>query len=300
MKNEKRRLSFIDKIDKIEKRIKVGFPPCISVSDSDGNKVIPAGEDPYPFLPDNVSAVHSRLFYEIFTLDINKEGVSPTDFIKVYGDGFKEGLQFLERERIDIDQLDDENKKANLIKRLKRILHDRKDNNGRTILNYGFSAQIIWTDKSMFEAGKHNGVITAIDQFAERAGLDEKDLKNEEPQPKTEKKKENNHQSIKTLEDHFHNITDFDSFINDIEKAFQNEKGKTFVGVVKILQENDVLVIQDRKVKPFLGCLKKSTNLKIPSDSYFSRELKKHSDETFEEPIRSKLDPIIDKYKMSS
>lgn len=182
MELKKKKLSFIGKIDKIEKRMKAGFPPCISVSDGDGNKVIPAGEDPYPFLPDNVSAVHSRLFYEIFTLDINKEGVSPTDFIKVYGDGFKEGLQFLERERIDIDQLDDENKKANLIKRLKRILHDRKDNSGRTILNYGFSAQIIWTDKSMFEAGKHNGVITAIDQFAERGGLDEKDLKNEAQQ----------------------------------------------------------------------------------------------------------------------
>jgi len=144
-------------------------------------------EDPYPFLPDNVFAVHSRLFYEIFTLDINKEGVSPTDFIKVYGDGFKEGLQFLEREKIDIDQLDDENKKANLIKRLKRILYERKDKSGRTILNFGFSTPMIWTEKSIFQAGKHNGMITAIDQFAERAGLDEKDLKNE-PQPKTEKK----------------------------------------------------------------------------------------------------------------
>jgi len=132
------------------------------------------------------------------------------------------------------------------------------------------------------------------------------DLKNE-PQPKPDKKKENNHQSIKTLEGHFHNITDFDSFINDIEKAFQNEEGKTFVGVVKILQENDVLVIQDRKVKPFLGCLKKSTNLKIPSDSYFSRILKelkgienKKMIEPFENPIKTKLDPIIRKYKSGS
>lgn len=187
MKNEKRRLSFIGEIDKIEKRMKAGLPSCISVSDSDGNKVIPAGEDPYPFLPDNVFAVHSRLFYEIFTLDINKDGVFTAAFIKVYGDGFKDGLKFLERERIDIDQLDDENKKTNLIKRLKRILYERKDKSGRTILNFGFSTPVIWTDKSIFQAGKHNGMITAIDQFAERAGLDEKDLKNE-AQPKTEKK----------------------------------------------------------------------------------------------------------------
>jgi hypothetical protein len=195
MKNEKRRLSFIGKIDKIEKRMKAGLPSCISVSDSDGNKVIPAGEDPYPFLPDNVFAVHSPLFYEVFTLDINKEGVSPADFIKVYGEGFKDGLKFLERERIDIDQLDDENKRESIIKRLKRILYDRKDKSGRTIIDKGRRLQVIWTDKSIFESGEYSGAMTAIDQFGKRAGLDEKDLKNE-PQPKTEKKKENPYPEI--------------------------------------------------------------------------------------------------------
>jgi hypothetical protein len=117
----------------------------------------------------------------------------------------------------------------------------------------------------------------------------------------------NEPQSIKTLENHFHNITDFDSFIKDIEKAFQNEKGKTFVGVAKILKENDVLVIQDREIKPFLDCFKKSTNLKIPSNSYFGRKLKelegiekKDMIEPLEKPIKTKLDPIINKYKSGS
>lgn len=115
--------------------------------------------------------------------------------------------------------------------------------------------------------------------------------------PKKKVKKE------KRLEDYFQNITDFDSFINEIEDSFHNEDGKLLVGVIKLLINEDILIIQDRELNPFHKCWKESTTkLKIASSSYYSRILKdeRNFDKKFLDPINSKLNPIISKHKISS
>lgn len=183
MSKEIKKISFIGKMDEIKKSMEIYSHLPISVSDKNKNKVVPASEEPYPFLPDNVFAVHNPMLYKMFTLDINQDGIFPTDFIEAYGNGFKVGLQFLESEKINIDQLDDENRKTRLLDRLKRILHERKFEDDKTILSLVVgTVKGWWTDEKIFEVGRLNGIITAIDQFAERAGLDEKDLGKEKTQ----------------------------------------------------------------------------------------------------------------------
>src|SRR5690554_4142284 len=122
MENKNLRLDLISQMEKIKKRmVSDSFIPA-SVTDEHGNKIIPAYPDfddkgkevfhyPYPYLGENVFAVHNPMLYKIFTLDIVKNDTHPIDFIQDYGNGFLEGLQFLENERIILDNYFDENKK---------------------------------------------------------------------------------------------------------------------------------------------------------------------------------------------
>lgn len=157
----------------------------------DGQKIVDPETNGYPFIEDNVSVIHNPLFLYLFSMEIKENGHTPLDFTQPFADGFKEGLFFLEKERIHINQLDDKDKRDGILDRLRQILHERQFNNNSLFTTIYERLPLVWTDEIIFRYGKFHGIITAIDQFAERAGLNPDDLKKNSDPAFTENSNEN-------------------------------------------------------------------------------------------------------------
>lgn len=118
--------------------------------------------------------------FGLFEMKVTKDGITPNDFINDYKNGFIKGLEYLKKEaKIKISSFDDSNKKDNLIKRLKIVLHEKEFKFGsKGLINLVFSKiPLIFTEKNIYDFGYWNGIIHSIENLCDITGLSEKDLK---------------------------------------------------------------------------------------------------------------------------
>lgn len=99
----------------------------------------------------------------------------------------------------------------------------------------------------------------------------------------------------KTLFDFIHNVTDKESFANDLKNSFPTEKGKSIRVIIDCLKSENIVIIHSRGFGNFLNELK----------DYFGRDIGEYQgiqnkmiiDSITMEPIEKLLKPLIARYK---
>jgi len=107
---------------------------------------------------------------------------------------------------------------------------------------------------------------------------------------------------IKSLSDFIFNVNDKDSFIEDLLKTFNTEKGISFRILIELLKDENIILIPDREFNKFYNCLKETFNHNIGSyesinDSYKHTEKEKAYQINRIDIINLKLNPLITKHK---
>jgi sugar-specific transcriptional regulator TrmB len=78
---------------------------------------------------------------------------------------------------------------------------------------------------------------------------------------------------------------------------FPTEKGKSIKAMIKILQENDIIIIPDRQFKEFYNSLKNDFKRDIGSYTSINDIKDSNFDNPYLDPFKKKLSPLITKYK---
>lgn len=106
----------------------------------------------------------------------------------------------------------------------------------------------------------------------------------------------------KTLKDFINNVNDKDSFIEELSKTFNIEKGISIKILIELLKDENIILIPSRGFKSFYNCLKDKFNRDIGTYTALN-DLYKHSEDnkiiykTDIEQIHLKLKPLLTYYK---
>lgn len=92
----------------------------------------------------------------------------------------------------------------------------------------------------------------------------------------------------------FYDISDLDSFIEEVSSAMIELKGKDIKAMIQVFEKECILYIPNRKFKKFYDCLKEAFKHDIGTYTGINDA---RPDEIAIKPIRMKLLPIIAKYK---
>ena len=101
----------------------------------------------------------------------------------------------------------------------------------------------------------------------------------------------------KKLSDFIENVGEKQNLIEDLKKKFPTEKGKGIKAMIKILQENDIIIIPDRQFKEFYTSLKNDFKGDIGSYTSINDVKDTDFDNTYLNNFKKKLTPLITKYK---
>ncbi|MDA9342270.1 hypothetical protein N9Q84_04770, partial [Flavobacteriaceae bacterium] len=101
----------------------------------------------------------------------------------------------------------------------------------------------------------------------------------------------------KKLSDFIENVGEKQNLIEDLKKKFPTEKGKGIKAMIKILQENDIIIIPDRQFKKFYTSLKNDFERDIGSYTSINDVKDTDFDNTYLNNFKKRLTPLITKYK---
>jgi len=101
----------------------------------------------------------------------------------------------------------------------------------------------------------------------------------------------------KELSDFIENVEEKQNLIEALKKKFPTEKGKGIKAMIKILQENDIIIIPDRQFKEFYTSLKNDFKRDIGSYTSINDVKDTDFDKTYLDLFKKKLTPLITKYK---
>ena len=101
----------------------------------------------------------------------------------------------------------------------------------------------------------------------------------------------------KKLSDFIENVEKKQNLIEDLKKMFPTEKGKSIKAMIKILQENGIIIIPDRQFKEFYNSLKNDFKRDIGSYTSINDIKDSNFDNPYLDPFKKKLTPLIAKYK---
>lgn len=162
--------------------------------------------------------------FGLFEWKIQKDGITTSDFINDYRNGFKSGLLHLkELEKIKLKDLKSKDLREGTISQLKYILHEREFKLGsKGLLDLVFNkVPLIFTEKNIFDYGYWNGIIYSIDDIIKKAGLTLDELKTSEPQQNEKQKPELNRKLIT-----FKNSETIDKIHSELKGYFLNKEAE--------------------------------------------------------------------------